>query len=82
MVVLPSIIAYCEMRECEYIVPIYSVCTCRNMELIINNENGIYYGENRFWYASPKGTGPKRKVYALTPQKGVSGGDDGTQYTR
>jgi hypothetical protein len=29
-----------------------------------------------------KGTGPKRKVYALTPQEGVSGGDDGTQYTR
>ena len=51
------------------------------MELITNNENGIYYGENRFWYASPKGTGPKRKVYALTPQKGVSGGDNGTQYT-
>ena len=67
---------------CEYIVPIYSVCTCRNMELIINNENGIYYGENRFCYASPKGSGPKRKVYALTPHEGVSGGDDGTQYTR
>jgi len=82
LVVLPSIIAYCEMRECEYIVPIYSVCTCRNMELIINNENGICYGENRFWYASRNGTGPKRKVYALTPQKGVSGGDGGTQYTR
>jgi len=52
------------------------------MELIINNENGICYGENRFWYASRNGTGPKRKVYALTPQKGVSGGDDGTRYTR
>ncbi len=51
------------------------------MELIINNENGIYYGENRFWYASPRGTGPTRKVYALTPQEGVSGGDDGAQYT-
>ena len=51
------------------------------MELIINNENGIYYGENRFWYASPKGTELKRKVYALTPQEGVSGGDDGTQFT-
>ena len=35
-----------------------------------------------FWYASPKGTEPKRKVYALTPQEGVSGGDDGTRYTR
>ena len=52
------------------------------MELIINNENGTCYGENRFWYASRNGTGPKRKVYALTPQKGVSGGDGGTQYTR
>ena len=52
------------------------------MELIINNENEICYGKNRFWYAAHNGTGPKRKVYALTPQKGVSGGDDSTQYTR
>jgi len=70
-----------QCTNCEYIVPIYSVCTCRNMELIINNEKGICYGENRFWYASRNGTEPKRKVYALTPQKGVSSGDDGTQYT-
>jgi hypothetical protein len=71
-----------ETEGCEYIVPIYSVCTCRNKELITNNGNGIYYGENSFWCASPKGTGPKRKAYALTPREGVSGGDDGTQYAR
>jgi hypothetical protein len=43
---------------CEYIVPIYSVCTCRNMELIVNNKNGILYGKSRFRYVSRNGTGP------------------------
>ena len=47
-----------EMQYCEYIVPIYSVCTCRNMELIVNNENGILYGKSRFRYVSRNGTGP------------------------
>ena len=52
------------------------------MELIVNNENGILYGKSRLRYVLCNGTGPKRKVYVLTTQKGVSGGDDGTQYTR